>query len=169
MINIQNSAFTRPEMFLPDVMTMDGKWYPLPNVGNEHPLRGMVRPVLFDVTNGGWVSLLKAEGKGTIQRHRHAAAVTAWTIDGSWGYREHDWLAKPGSFVYEPAGHIHTLFIDPEVGHMTALFHVYGPVIHLDPQGNVTSYDDVYLRLDRYMKHCKENGIGEDWVRSLIR
>ncbi|MDO8944125.1 MAG: hypothetical protein Q7U75_13135, partial [Desulfobacterales bacterium] len=61
------------------------------------------------------------------------------------------------------------LFIDPEVGHMTALFHVYGPVIHLDPQGNVTSYDDVYLRLDRYVKHCKEKGLSDDWVQSLIR
>lgn len=168
-INIPNSPFTRPEMFAPDVMTLDDRWYPLPNIGNEHPLRGMVRPLLFDVTNGGWISILKAEGKGTIQRHRHAAAVTAWTMEGSWGYREHDWLAKAGSFVYEPAGHIHTLFIDPSVGHMTALFHVYGPVIHLDPEGNVTSYDDVYLRLERYVKHCKEKGISDDWVKSLIR
>jgi 2,4'-dihydroxyacetophenone dioxygenase len=55
------------------------------------------------------------------------------------------------------------------VGHMTALFHVYGPVIHLDPEGNVTSYDDVYLRLDRYVKHCKEKGLSDDWVNSLIR
>jgi hypothetical protein len=169
MINIPNSNFTRPEMFSSDVMTMDAKWYPLPHRGNDHPLEGWVRPLLFDVTNGGWISLLKAKGKGTIQRHRHAAAVTAWTLDGSWGYREHDWLAKAGSFVYEPAGHIHTLYIDEEVGHMTALFHVYGPVIHLDPNGDVTSYDDVYLRLDRYMKHCKENGVSQEWVESLIR
>ena len=169
MINIPNSSFTRPEMFSPDVMTVDERWIPLPPIGNEHPLKGMVRPLLFDVTNGGWISILKAEGKGTIQRHRHAAAVTAWTMEGSWGYREHDWLSRAGSFVYEPAGHIHTLFIDPEVGHMTALFHVYGPVIHLDPNGDVTSYDDVYLRLDRYMKHCRDNGVGEAWVKSMIR
>ncbi len=169
MINLQPSAYTRPEMFLPDVMTLDEKWYPLPNVGNEHPLKGMVRPLLFDVTNGGWISILKAEGSGTIQRHRHAASVTAWTMEGSWGYREHNWFSRPGSFVYEPAGHIHTLFIDPAVGHMTALFHVYGPVIHVDEKGDVTSYDDVYLRLDRYIKHCREVGLSEDWVKSLIR
>ena len=169
MINIPPSAYTRPEMFEPDVMTHDDRWYPLPHRGNDHPLDGWVRPLLFDVTNGGWISILRARGKGTIQRHRHAAAVTAWTIEGSWGYREHDWLAKAGSFVYEPAGHIHTLFIDPQVGHMTAVFHVYGPVIHLDPDGNVTSYDDVYLRLDRYLKHCREKGVDESWVKSLIR
>ena len=170
MLNIPNSSHTRPEMFLPDVMTLDDRWYPLAHqVRNDKPLKGLVRPVMFDVTNGGWISILKAEGEGTIQRHRHAAAVTAWTMEGSWGYREHDWLAGPGSFVYEPAGHIHTLYIDPTVGHMTALFHVYGPVIHLDPEGNVTSYDDVYLRLDRYLKHCKAHGIDEAWVHYLIR
>ena len=52
---------------------------------------------------------------------------------------------------------------------MTALFHVYGPVIHLDADGNVTSYDDVFLRLERYLKHCQENGAGQEWAKSLIR
>ena len=162
MNNIPNSPYTVPEMYQPDVMVMDNKWYGLGKMG-------MVRPLLFDVANGGWVSILKAEGKGTIQRHRHASPVTAWTLDGAWGYREHDWIARAGSFAYEPAGHIHTLYIDPEVGHMTAVFHVNGPLIYVDEAGNPTDYDDVFLRLDRYAKHCKEAGLGEDYVRSLIR
>ena len=162
MVHIQSSPFTRPEMFSPDVMVEDEKWYALGKMGK-------VRPLMFDVTNGGWVSILKAEGKGTIQRHRHAAPVTAWTIDGAWGYREHDWVSRAGSFAYEPAGHIHTLYIDPEVGKMTALFHVMGPLIYLDEQGNAVDYDDVFLRLDRYAKHCREVGLGDDYVKSLIR
>ena len=80
---------------------------------------GKVRPLLFDVSNGGWVSILKAEDQGTIQRHRHASPVTAWTLDGAWGYRERDWVARAGSFAYEPAGHIHTLYIHPDAGKMT--------------------------------------------------
>ena len=79
---------------------------------------GKVRPLLFDVSNGGWVSILKAEDQGTIQRHRHASPVTAWTLDGAWGYRERDWVARAGSFAYEPAGHIHTLYIHPDAGKM---------------------------------------------------
>jgi 2,4'-dihydroxyacetophenone dioxygenase len=67
---IPNSPFTRPEMFLPDVMVEDNKWYPLGKTG-------MVRPLMVDVSNGGWVSILKARGSGTIQRHRHASPVTA--------------------------------------------------------------------------------------------
>ena len=42
---------TKPEMFQPDVMVEDDKWCPLGKMGK-------VRPLLFDVTNGGWVSIL---------------------------------------------------------------------------------------------------------------
>ena len=162
VINIPASPYTRPEMFDGDAMVEDRKWYP---AGHG----GMLRPLLFDVANGGWIVILKTETKGTIQRHRHAAPVTAFTLDGAWGYREHNWLARAGSFVYEPAGHIHTLYVDPEVGKMTAIFHTYGPVVYVDEQGDITGYDDVFLRLDRYTKHCREVGLGDEWVRSLIR
>ena len=162
MINIQPSPYTSPEMFDADAMVFDNKWYPIGTLGH-------VRPLLFDVKNGGWISLLKAQGEGTIQRHRHAAPVTGWTMDGTWGYREHDWIARAGSFIYEPAGHIHTLYIHPEQARMTALFHVYGPLLYIDGQGNAEGYDDVFTRLDTYSAHCRAVGLGEDWVRSLIR
>ena len=162
MIQISPSPYAMPEMFDGDVMVDDNKWYSLGQLGK-------VRPLLFDVTNGGWVSILKAQGEGTIQRHRHANPVTGWTMDGSWGYREHDWIARAGSFVYEPAGHIHTLYIHPEQARMTALFHVYGPLLYVDDNGNAEGYDDVFLRLDRYAAHCREVGLGEDFVRAMIR
>lgn len=162
MIQVQPSAFTIPEMFQADVMTHDRAWYPIGELGH-------VRPLLFDVTQGGWVSILRARGEGTIQRHRHAAPVTGWTMEGSWGYREHDWIARAGSFVYEPAGHIHTLYIHPEEARMTAIFHVFGPLIYLDEAGQATGYEDVFVRLDRYAAHCREVGLGEDWVRAMIR
>ncbi len=162
MVHIAPSPFTVAEMFQPDVMVEDHKWYALGKMGK-------VRPLMFDVGNGSWVSILKAQGSGTIQKHRHASPVTAWTLDGAWGYREHDWVARAGSFAYEPAGHIHTLYIDPAVGHMTALFHVMGPLVYLDEDNNAVDYDDVFLRLDRYTQHCKAVGLGEDFVRSLIR
>ena len=161
-INIAASPFTRAEMFDADVWVEDEKWYPAAH-------HGKLRPLLFDTANGGWVVILKVESKGTIQRHRHAAPVSVFTLDGAWGYREHDWLARAGSYVYEPAGHIHTLFVDETVGRMTAIFHTYGPVVYVDEQGNATDYDDVFTRLDRYAKHCRKAGLPDSWVQSLIR
>lgn len=162
MITITPSPFTSPEMFQADVLEHDRTWMPVGTLGHS-------RPLVYDTRNGGWISLLRAKGEGTIQRHRHAAPVTAWTLDGSWGYREHDWVARKGSFVYEPAGHIHTLFIHPEQGHMLAVFHIFGPLVYINEAGEAEDYEDVFVRMDRYLKYCKTVGLGEDWVRSLIR
>ena len=162
MIQVAPSAYTIPEMFQGDVLNHDKTWMPVGAIGHS-------RPLLYDIKNGGWISILRARGAGTIQRHRHASPVTAWTLDGSWGYREHDWVARAGSFVYEPAGHIHTLFIHPSEGHMLAVFHISGPLIYLNAEGVAEDYEDVFVRIDRYAAYCKTVGLGEDWIRSLIR
>ncbi len=162
MLQIAPSAYTVPEMFQAGVLDDDRAWMPVGNIGHS-------RPLMYDTTHGGWVSILRARAAGTIQRHRHAAPVTAWTLDGAWGYREHDWVARSGSFVYEPAGHIHTLYIDEEVGHMTAVFHIFGPFVYVDADGVPQDYEDVFVRIDRYAAYCRTAGLGEDWIRSLIR
>ena len=162
MVQLNESPYTDPAMFQGNVMEVDDKWMPIRNIGHA-------RPLVYDIKNGAWISILKAHGAGTIQRHRHAAPVTAWTLDGSWGYREHDWVARAGSFVYEPAGHIHTLYIHPEASSMTAVFHVFGPLAYISADGTIEDYEDVFVRLERYSNYCKTVGLGEDWVRSLIR
>ena len=58
VINIPASPYTRPEMFDGDVLVEDRKWYPAAHLG-------MLRPLLFDVANGGWVVILKVEAIGT--------------------------------------------------------------------------------------------------------
>lgn len=162
MINIQETAFPGQDMFVPDILEQDETWYP---VGKA----GFTRPIIFDLSHGGWISLFRGKGDGIIQRHRHSAPVTGWTFEGAWGYRERDWVATPGSFVYEAAGDIHSLYIPADPGHMTALFHIYGPLIYLDDDGNAVGYEDVFVRIDKYAEYCRAVGLGEDWVRSMIR
>ena len=162
MIQISASPYTTPEMFQGDALAHDDKWMPVGDNGHS-------RPLVYDTGAGSWISILRMRGAGTIQRHRHASPVTAWTLDGSWGYREHDWVARAGSFVYEPAGHIHTLYIHPEQGHMTAVFHIFGPLVYVTADGVAEDYEDVFVRIERYAAHCRKVGLGEDWIRSLIR
>jgi hypothetical protein len=46
---------------------------------------------------------------------------------------EHDWVAKPGTFIYEPAGEAHTLVIsDDSPEPALILFTVEGGLIYLD-------------------------------------
>jgi 2,4'-dihydroxyacetophenone dioxygenase len=162
MINIQPTQFPGADMFVPDVLTLDDTWYPVGDAGHT-------RPLIFNLSTGAWISLFNGKGSGTIQRHRHSAAVTGWTFEGAWGYRERDYLSTTGSFLYEAPGDIHTLYIPEDPGHMTALFHVYGPLIYLDEDGNAEGYEDVFVRIDKYADHCRKVGLGEDWVRSMIR
>ena len=152
----------QPEIAVAAIPTDERVWVPqAPDV--------WFRPLLMNTVSGGWCNLLRVRKSGVLSRHRHPMAVVGYVIKGKWFYREHDWVARAGSFVYEPAGHIHTLYVDEEVGKMTAIFHTYGPVVYVDEHGNATGYDDVFVRLDRYTKHCREAGLGDDWVRSLIR
>jgi quercetin dioxygenase-like cupin family protein len=127
------------------------------------------RPMMFNTLQGAWVTLLKAEGTGVVSRHRHPAPVTGYTLEGAWGYLEHEWTARPGSFLFEPAGETHTLVVDPEVGHMKCLFHNFGPLIYVDGEGNQIGYDDVFTRLERFKKYYKSNGLGEKFLTDLIR
>ena len=56
---------------------------------------------------------------------------------GRWRYLEHDWIAEPGTYIYEPAGEAHTLVItedSPEP--MIAFFVVEGGLIYLDKPAN---------------------------------
>ena len=127
------------------------------------------RPMLFNTVQGSWVTMLKAETAGVVSRHRHPAPVTGYTLDGAWGYLEHDWTARAGSFLFEPAGETHTLVVDPEVGHMKCLFHNFGPLIYVDSEGKQVGYDDVFTRLDRFKAHYEANGLGADFATRLIR
>lgn len=46
-----------------------------------------------------------------LPKHRHYGAVHTYTVAGSWGYREYDWIATAGTYVYEAPGTTHTYYV----------------------------------------------------------
>jgi 2,4'-dihydroxyacetophenone dioxygenase len=126
-------------------------------------------PLWFSVSQGMWVSITRASGNGIISRHRHSAPVTGFTLDGSWGYLEHEWTATKGTFIFEPPGETHTLVVRPDLGHMMVLFHNFGPIISVDDKGNTLGFVDVFSRLEACKEHYEKVGIGADYARGLIR
>ena len=126
-------------------------------------------PLMFNVTNGSWINITRAHGEGIISRHRHSSPVTGYTLDGTWGYLEHEWTASKGTFIFEPPGETHTLVVHPEAGHMTVLFHNFGPLMTVDDAGNVCDYVDVFKRIEVCRTYYASIGLPDDYIDSLIR
>ncbi len=117
------------------------------------------KPLRFDLAAGRWVNLLKITGGGKVNRHRHSGGqVLGFCLQGSWHYLEREWVARPGTFVYEPPGDIHTLVVKPGE-EMQTLFLLEGVVQYLDDDDNVIYQDDVFTKLERYINYCKQQGI----------
>ena len=113
----------------------------------------------FDLATGRWVNLLKVTGQGKVNRHRHSGGqVLGFVLRGSWRYLERDWVARPGTLVYEPPGDIHTLVVEGEE-EMQTLFLLEGVIQHLDDDDNVIYQDDVFTKLERYLTFCRREGI----------
>jgi 2,4'-dihydroxyacetophenone dioxygenase len=121
--------------------------------------RAWFKPVRFDVATGRWINLLKVKPGGQVNRHRHTGGqVMAYTLQGEWRYLEREWVAKPGTFVYEPPGDIHTLVVDGEE-EMITLFILEGTVQYLDENDQIMYQDDVFRKLKLYQDYCRENNI----------
>ncbi|MDA0349089.1 MAG: 2,4'-dihydroxyacetophenone dioxygenase family protein [Verrucomicrobia bacterium] len=127
------------------------------------------RPILFNVSNGYWINLLKVTRAGILNRHLHPAPVFGYVIKGSWRYLEHDWVAKEGSFVYEPPGEVHTLVVDEDVEEMITLFHVQGTLIYMDENNNTVGFDNVHTKMAMCEKHFEKVGLGRDYVKQFVR
>lgn len=166
MIPQQGAALARrgivPELATQAIPEDERVWVPqAPNV--------WFRPLLFDTVTGQWCNLLRVRRSGMISRHRHPSIVIGYVLRGRWHYLEHDWVAEEGSFVYEPPGEIHTLTVPEGCAEMITFFNVAGAMIYLDEAGAVTSYEDVFSKIEMCRAHYAANGLGGDYLDRFIR
>jgi hypothetical protein len=127
------------------------------------------RPLCLSASGGYWTSLLRVRRAGVLSRHRHPQPVHGYVIKGRWRYLEHDWIAQPGSYVYESPGETHTLVVDELTDEMVTFFQVNGTMIYVDPDGGITGFDDVFTRIDRCRRHYEDIGLGHHYVDQFIR
>ena len=104
--------------------------------------------------------------------HYHTGTVRGFTLKGNWRYLEHDWIAGPGSFIFEPAGEAHTLVItedSPEPA--LILFMIDGALIYLDKpvEGTMAAFEDVFTALDMFRTHYRAAGLDEAALNAMIR
>jgi hypothetical protein len=114
------------------------------------------------------MNLLRVRRSGVLSRHRHRKLCTAW-CKGRWRYLEHDWEAAEGSYVFEPPGETHTLYVPEDVEEMITCFQGQWRDVLLRSVRNYTGYEDVFTKVDMCRKHFSSVGLGEDFVDQFIR
>ena len=130
------------------------------------------QPCHFNVTSGGFSVMLKGLPGAMLGTHYHVGTVRGYTIAGHWRYLEHDWVAKPGTFIYEPAGEAHTLVITPDSPESALImFVVEGGLIYLDKPvgGVVAAYEDGFTALELSRKYYREAGLDPGELDLLVR
>jgi 2,4'-dihydroxyacetophenone dioxygenase len=69
---------------------------------------------------------------------------------------EYDYVNRPGSFLYEPAGSKHTLQCIED--NTRVWFHMYGSNINIGADGSVTSIANGLVTLEFYYAMCEQQG-----------
>lgn len=153
----------RPDVFVADLLdTPEERWVP--------QAEGVAfLPLVFGVTQGYYVNLLRVRRSGVLSCHRHFGAVHAMVLKGRWFYLEHEETYTQGSFLMEPPGETHTLVVPKDVPEMITWFHVTAGYAYLDEQGRPTGFEDVFTKLEAARRHHAALGLDPAELDRLIR
>ena len=124
----------------------------------SHP-GASLRLLQADVELWLYVMAGRLPGDLEIGTHRHTGAVHMFTLSGSWLYREHDFVNRAGSYLYEPPGSIHTFYVLPNDEVTETLSVVYGETEYLDVEGVVTHVSNAGSNLRTYYEACEKVGV----------
>ena len=111
-------------------------------------------------SEGLWVIRNRFMPGYDVQTHKHTGPVYAFTTSGAWCYKESDFVNTAGSFLYEPAGSVHTLTVPADNTEPTDVFFaIWGANLNLDADGNVESIIDAGGILAAYYMLCEAEGL----------
>lgn len=130
------------------------------------------QPCCFNVTTGGFTVILKGLPGAKLGTHYHVGTVRGFTMQGHWRYLEHDWIAKPGTFIYEPAGEAHTLVVTDDSPEPAIIFFaVEGGLIYMDKpvDGSLVAYEDGFTVLEFTRQYYREAGLDVSELDRLVR
>lgn len=117
----------------------------------------LLKVLRVDVGEGLWIVENVFNAGYTVPKHKHTGPVYAYTTQGAWHYKEYGFTNRAGSFLYEPAGSVHTLEALEDDTHVW--FQMYGVNLNLDADGNIESVFDGPSTLQAYYALCEAAGL----------
>lgn len=126
---------------------------PFVDIGNGNKLKVL----MVDEGQGLWIVENIFQSGFDVQTHKHTGPVYGYTVSGAWKYKEYDYVNRAGSFLFEPAGSVHTLqCIEDDT---QVWFQMYGSNLNLDEDGNIASISDGAGTLAAYHMLCEAQGL----------
>jgi quercetin dioxygenase-like cupin family protein len=109
-------------------------------------------------STGEMLLVIRVQPGAGLGTHYHHGVVVAYTISGSWRYRDADWIAGPGDAIFEPAGSTRAF---ETVGEAAAesFVHLTGALEFRDEAGKTLCIENAETLHGRYLAHCALHGI----------
>lgn len=119
-----------------------------------------------DLAQGLWIVRMRFHPGCSIDRHYHTGPVYALTLSGAWHYAEYpDEVNRKGSYLFEPAGSVHTLRTLPGSQEIADVwFAVFGANVNIDQAGEVSGIIDAASVLRIYRSFCEAQGLSAEKV-----
>ena len=118
-------------MHIPEAIHFGADDLPFVDIGDG----SMLKVLQVKHGEGLWIIENIFQAGYETDTHKHTGPVWGYTVSGAWKYKEYDYVNRAGSFLYEPAGSVHTLQCTED--NTQVLFQMYGSNINLDAEGNV--------------------------------
>ena len=137
----------------PEAVHVGADDLPFVEIGNGNKLKVL----MVDEGQGLWVVENIFQKGFDVQTHKHTGPVYGYTVSGAWKYKEYDYVNRAGSFLFEPAGSVHTLECIEDGTQVW--FQMYGSNLNLDDDGNIASVSDGAGTLAAYYGLCEAQGL----------
>ena len=137
----------------PEAVHIGGDDLPFVDIGGGN----LLKVIMVDEGQGLWVIENVFQNGFEVQTHKHTGPVYGYTVSGAWKYKEYDYVNRAGSFLYEPAGSVHTLTCIED--NTRVWFQMYGSNLNLDEDGNIASVADGAGSLAHYYQRCEAAGL----------
>lgn len=113
-----------PIVALPQTELLTVNEHDVPWLENSLAAGVKIKPLRFDIEAGVWVLLASFAPGSRVPLHYHTGEAEVVTMSGRWHYAEYpDQPQTAGSYLFEPAGSVHTLIV-PEDNTEETLMHV---------------------------------------------
>jgi len=130
---------------------------------------GMFAQLLHvDLHQGLWIVKARWTPGTVLCPHYHSGPVYGVTLKGHWYYAETpEAINGPGSYIFEPAGSVHTLVVPEQDEMAEAWFAIYGCNVDLESDGKgIMGINSATVILERY--RAALDAAGQDHSRLIV-